>query len=95
MCDDCGCELEYDGEPTDLIIYSRKGTEYFQHKRKKCKNRYILDNSQIVCTQFLSRFCNKSFFHGYSVKAGVKKYDADILNGEYLSKISLFPCSRF
>ena len=39
VCDDCRCNLEYDGEPTDLIVYSREGTRYFQHKRKKCKNR--------------------------------------------------------
>lgn len=69
-CDDCRCELEKDGSPTDLIVYTRMGTKYFQHQNKKCKN----------------RFCEKTFFYGYSTKHGAKKYDIDVLKGDYLGK---------
>ena len=30
------------------------------------------------------RFCEKTFFYGYSTKQGVKKYDIDVLQGDYL-----------
>ena len=29
-----------------------------------------------------SRFCNKTFFHGYSVKDGLKKFEDDVLSGK-------------
>lgn len=67
-CDECRCDLEKDGSPTDLIVYTRMGTKYFQHQNKKCQN----------------RFCEKTFFYGYSSKRGMKKYEADILQGDYL-----------
>ena len=30
------------------------------------------------------RFCNKTFFHGYSVKDGIKKFEVDVLTGKIL-----------
>ena len=51
-----------------MMVYSRSGTGYYQHQRKKCKN----------------RFCNKTFFHGYTVKNGIKRYEENVLSGDIL-----------
>ena len=84
-CDECRCELK------KMVLQQISSfthvweLDIFNIKTKTAKIGEIL---LLVCylknLNIFLRFCEKTFFYGYSTKQGVKKYDSDVLQGYYL-----------
>ena len=50
-CDECRCDLEKDGSPTDLIVYTRMGTKYFNIRTRNAKIDFVRKPFSMVIVQ--------------------------------------------
>ena len=68
VCDECNGDIVLEGKPSELTIYTQQGTLFAEHFAKVCPNRW----------------CQKKFYHGYSVKNKVKVYEKLYFNTAFI-----------